>query len=237
MVQITWFGHAAFSVVGDDGFTVLIDPWLGNPKNSTEVKNADGLTRVDAILLTHGHFDHVGDTVEIAKKFSDAKIYCIFEIAAFLGGKGVAEGQLVGLNKGGEHKLAEGWRATLVNAVHSSGCGEGVSGGEAGGWIINEPSGNVIYHTGDTDLHSDMEIITKFHKPNIALACIGDHFTMGPKAAGFAFDNLLTSVKTVVPMHFGTFPLLTGTPEALKSFVTRTDLDVKPLEVGVATAF
>jgi L-ascorbate metabolism protein UlaG (beta-lactamase superfamily) len=208
-VELTWLGHAAVRLRLGDGTTILIDPWLeGNPACPEDQYTQE---KVDAIYLTHGHFDHVGSTVELAKA-SGAPVFSIHEISLYLGSKGVEN--VVGSNKGGMVEGPGGIRAFLTDAVHSSGISgdDGVvPGGEAGGWILDIPDGPTFYHAGDTTVFGDMALIEDIWSPDIAFLPIGGHFTMGPRLAATAGKML--GVETVVPIHYGTFPILKGRPE------------------------
>lgn len=218
---ITWLGHSTF-VVEHAGTRVLIDPWVqGNPACPDELKDVGDL---DVMLITHGHFDHISDAVEIVAAASPQTV-CIPETAHWLASKGVEN--VVDMNKGGTVEAA-GCRVHMVHAVHSCGITDGdriVYGGEAAGYVLELPGGYRIYHAGDTAVFSDMALIGKLLKPDLALLPIGDHYTMGPRSAAEAVR--LLGVKTVVPMHFGTFPVLTGTPDDLR----REASDVAGLEV------
>jgi L-ascorbate metabolism protein UlaG (beta-lactamase superfamily) len=235
-MKITWFGHAAF-MVEVDGFSCLLDPWLENPTLVHSHARPELPSSIDAIFVSHGHSDHVGNASDLAKKHH-ATIYCIHELTFHFRQKGVPNDQLVGMNIGGSIDLTKQGqhrvRASMVNAVHSSStCGvenDVFCGGSAAGWILELPNGHTIYHSGDTGLFGDMKIITDFYKPTVGLICIGDHYTMGPTAASFALDHLLTSIQWMIPMHYGTFPLLTGRPDQMK--VTRSNLKICPLEPG-----
>ncbi|KNC79884.1 hypothetical protein SARC_07738 [Sphaeroforma arctica JP610] len=230
-VTIQFLGHAAFSI-SVKGFVILIDPWLNNPKAPEGA--IDTLTKVDVILISHGHFDHVGDAAMLAKKFK-AQVYCIHEVSFYLKGEGVADEQIVGMNIGGTADLGNGCQATMTQAVHSGGCGSEHPlqvGGAAAGWVVHLPNGHRIYHSGDTDVFGDMKVISDLYSPDVALLSIGDHYTMGPRGAAYAINNLLKSVNIVVPMHFGTFPLLAGTPAELKKLVTSKTVNVCELKPG-----
>ncbi|MQB00100.1 MAG: metal-dependent hydrolase [Actinobacteria bacterium] len=221
--KLTWLGHAAFIVETDAGSRLLIDPWvMNNPMCPDDLKDPGDL---DAILITHAHFDHIGDAVELAKQKSPGDVVAIKETAGWLESKGVAN--TVGMNLGGTVEVA-GCKAHMVFAAHSCGIADGdqtIYGGSAAGYVLELEDGFRIYHAGDTAVFGDMQLIGRLLKPDVALLPIGDHFTMGPFSAAEAIR--LLGVKTVVPMHFGTFPLLTGTPDDLR----REASDIDGLEV------
>lgn len=213
-IKLTWLGHATFRVETPGGRHVIIDPWvMGNPKCPAPDKK---VKKADVLLCTHGHFDHIGDAVEIAKQHNPI-VVAIPELCHWLGGKGVK--QLAEMNKGGTQSVGD-IRVTMVHAVHSCGITDGdqvLYGGEACGYVIEFSNGIKIYHAGDTNVFSDMQIIHDLYAPDIALLPIGDHYTMSPREAAYACN--LLEPKTVVPMHFGTFPILTGTPGELQKLV------------------
>lgn len=218
--QLHWYGQSAFKLTTPSGKVLLIDPWLTNPVNPTGKADLAKLDRVDLILITHGHFDHVGDAAAIAQK-TKAKLVSTADLGQALVNYGGYPKDLVGLetqgNFGGELTLLNGdVKVAFIPAIHSSAVASDGSpaqfAGNPGGFLISVKNGPVIYHTGDTDLFQDMTLIPQFHKVNLMLACIGDHFTMGPTRAAEAVK--LVNPTIVVPMHFGTFPALTGTPDA-----------------------
>lgn len=218
--QLQWYGQSAFKLTTPSGQVLLIDPWITNPVNPTGKADLAKLDRVDLILITHGHFDHVGDAAAIAQK-TKAKLVSTADLGQALVNYGGYPKDLVGLetqgNFGGELTLLNGdVKAAFIPAIHSSAVASDGSpaqfAGNPGGFLISVKNGPVIYHTGDTDLFQDMTLIPQFHKVNLMLTCIGDHFTMGPTRAAEAVK--LVNPTIVVPMHFGTFPALTGTPDA-----------------------
>lgn len=227
-IELTWLGHAATRIRLGDGTTVLVDPWLqGNPA-CPEAEQTQ--SRVDAIYLTHGHFDHMGNTVDIAKT-TGCQVFAIHEIAVWLEGQGVEN--VVGCNKGGMVEGPGGIRAFMTDAVHSSGISgdQGiVPGGEAGGWILDVEGGPTLYHAGDTTVFGDMTLIKDIFSPDIAMLPIGGHYTMGAGIAARA--GRMLGVETVVPIHFGTFPILAGTPDELKDAASGA-FEVVAMEPGV----
>ena len=220
--KLTWLGHAAFKIETPSGKTILVDPWiLTNPMCPDKDKNFE---HIDTMLVTHGHFDHIADAVELGKKFKP-QVVGIYELCAWLESKGV--GGTNSMNKGGTQKIGD-IEVTMVNALHSCGIKDGdqiIYGGEACGYIIRLPGGLTIYHAGDTAVFGDMKIIADLYAPDLAMLPVGDHFTMGPREAALAIR--LLNVRHVIPMHFGTFPLLTGSPEQLRQ-LTR---DISGLEI------
>ncbi len=212
MAALTWLGHAAFLLESDERKAIYIDPFLThNPKTPEELKHPE---RVDIIAVTHGHGDHVGDTVALSQQFPDAQIVAQVELKGWLGAQGAkTDGQLPGLNKGGTQEIG-GVHFTLVNAFHSSSADDGSYTGESCGIVIRLEGGRAIYFAGDTCVFGDMALIARLHAPDLVVLPIGDHFTMGPREAALALE--LLGSPPCVPCHYGTFPVLTGTPEQLR---------------------
>ena len=218
--QLTWYGQAAFRLVTPTGKVILIDPWITNPLNPNGKQDLADLKKVDLILISHGHADHVGDAVEIAKR-TKAKLVTSFDQAQayvrYLGFPSDQVGYDSAGNVGGTLAFFDGEvKITLVNAIHGSTLTAKEKGGDvqypAGnpiGFVIAVRNGPTIYHTGDTDEFTDMQLL-KSMRITLMLACIGDHFTMGPERAADAVS--LVQPEKVAPMHYGTFPVLSGTP-------------------------
>ena len=207
---LTWLGHAAFRVDTAGGKRVYVDPFLtGNPKCPDNEREPE---RVDLIVLTHGHDDHVGDTVALAKRF-DCPVIAQVELRHWLARQGLSENMAEALNKGGTAE-AVGIKATLTNAYHSSSCADGTYAGEACGVVLTLEDDTRIYFAGDTCVFGDMQLIGRIYEPDLAVLPIGGHFTMDPREAAVALE--LLGVKRCVPSHYGTFPLLAGTPEQLR---------------------
>jgi L-ascorbate metabolism protein UlaG (beta-lactamase superfamily) len=225
---ITWLGHAATKIEAGDGTVVVIDPFLeGNPATPAGVATLD---RVDLMLISHGHGDNMGDAVQIAQTYQP-HIIAMVELCGYLSSKGAQD--CSGGNTGGTQEW-NGLRVTMVNAVHSSSIQDGdqtLFGGLAVGFVIRFSDGFTVYHAGDTDVYSSMEIIGRLYQPDVALLPIGSHYTMGPLEAAEAIR--LLGVKRVIPIHYGTFPLLWGTPEQLQQEAKDIpDLRLIPLKPG-----
>ena len=243
--QLTWYGQSAFKILTATGKVLLVDPWLTNPVFEKAKDELAALEHVDLILVTHGHSDHVGDAVEIGKR-TRAKLVATFDLsAAIVSALGypsdLADMETTG-HMGGTLTLFGGEVAvTFVPAWHGSAVSKEetappVYAGTPAGLVIALRDGPTIYHTGDTDLFSDMALVSRFHKIDTMLVCIGDHFTMGPARAAEAVR--LVNPREVIPMHYGTFPVLTGTPEAfegeLKKLKSRAKLRVMKIGETIA---
>jgi L-ascorbate metabolism protein UlaG (beta-lactamase superfamily) len=226
-LSITWFGHSTFLITTPGGKRIVTDPWLeGNPKCPPTMKK---IAAADLILVSHGHSDHTGDVVAVSRA-TKAPIVAVYELAHWFERKGL--GNLRGMNIGGTIAVA-GLRVTMVPAVHTSSVVEKdtiVYLGNPAGFVVRMENDQAFYFAGDTALFGDMRLIAEMHGPQIAFLPIGDHFTMGPEAASVAARVL--GVRQVVPMHYGTFPVLTGTPERLKQLVEPLGIDVLVLKPG-----
>jgi L-ascorbate metabolism protein UlaG (beta-lactamase superfamily) len=209
--SLTWLGHSAFRLDTPAGTRVYLDPWLtGNPRCPDSEREPE---RADLIALTHGHEDHVGDTVALHQRFG-CPVVAQVELRGWLASQGVAtDGMTHAINKGGSATIGD-VRLTLTDANHSSSSHDGTYLGEPCGIVFRIDGGPTVYFAGDTNVFGDMALIKRLYSPDVAVLPIGDHFTMGPEEAAVALE--LLDVARCVPCHYGTFPLLTGTPEALR---------------------
>jgi L-ascorbate metabolism protein UlaG (beta-lactamase superfamily) len=222
--RLTWFGHSAFRITTPGGKVVIVDPWVKT--NPACPENLKKIEKLDFLLITHGHFDHIADAVELAKKHKP-QVVAIYETTAWLESKGVENTH--GMNKGGTQRIGE-IEVTMVHAIHSCGISDGdkiIYGGEACGYIMGLPGGLTIYHAGDTAVFGDMKLIGELYSPDVAMLPIGDFYTMGPREAAHAIR--LLGVGHVIPMHFGTFPALTGRPDRLRELTQ----DIAGLEIHI----
>ena len=228
-LKITWLGHATVLIESAGGTTVLVDPWIEqNPKYPKSFKLP---SKIDFVLLTHGHGDHISDAAPVAKEHGST-VVAIYELAEYVAKQGVEK--TVGMNLGGTVEIGD-MTACMVDARHSSGAQDS-SGthyvGVAAGYVIAPRGGPVLYHAGDTTVFGDMRLIGELYKPEIAMLPIGGHFTMGPREAALAVKYL--GAKTILPLHWGTFPMLTGTPAELIKLV---DAGVKVVEWSPGDSF
>lgn len=225
-IEAYWLGHSAFKLTSPNGEDILIDPFLS--QNSYTPEEWQKPEEVDYILLTHGHEDHVGDTIDIAQR-TGCTVACIVELGELLKNEGLDEDQLVQFNKGGTVQFDD-FNVTLTSANHSSSFG-GEYAGDPGGLVLHFEDDITIYHLGDTNIFADLQLYGQLYDPDIAFVPMGDHFTMGPEEAAHATNML--EVDYAVPIHYGTFPVLTGKPEDFKSAVTNlTDTEVLIPEAG-----
>ncbi len=217
-VSVTWLGHAAFRIDGG-GKRIYIDPWLSNPKCPSGERNPE---QVDLIALTHGHDDHVGETVELAQRFG-CPVVAVVELRGWLSGQGLPEEGAHAANKGGTVDV-DGVTITFTDAKHSSSAfedGQFVYLGEPAGLVVGV-DGARLYFAGDTCVFGDMQLIGRIYQPDVAILPIGDHYTMGPREAAVALE--LLGVGRCIPCHYGTFPLLRGTPDELRRLASGAEI-------------
>ena len=248
-VEVLWLGHSAFRITSTTGKVIVIDPLVAkNPRVPAKYKDMKALGKVDLILVTHGHGDHVNDLPELAK-MTGATVVANWELLNNLVALGLLDGsKTIAMNKGGTvTPLGPGIKVHMVAAEHSS-SGDlqflkpdttGVrhfDGGAAVGYVVEFENGFRIYHTGDTDVFGDMALISKFYKPDLALVCIGGHFTMDPERAAYAVRELIRP-KQVIPMHYGTYPVINRTPAEFKAALGNAPIKVLDVKPGEAVKF
>ena len=248
-VEVLWLGHSTFRITSTTGKVIVIDPLLKrNPKTPAKYKDLKALGKVDLILVTHGHGDHVSDLPELAK-MTGATVVINFELGNNLVGLGILDGsKTIAMNKGGTvAPLGAGIKVHMVPAEHSSSVDLVVlkpeatgmrqfGGGVSVGYVLEFENGFKIYHSGDTDVFGDMALISKFYKPDLALVCIGGHFTMDPERAAYAMRELIRP-KQVIPMHYGTYPVINRTPAEFKAALGNAPIKVLDLKPGEAVKF
>lgn len=234
--ELQWFGQSAFKLTTQSGKVIVIDPFLlKNPKTPDNLKDLKKLGKVDLILVTHGHFDHTADVQELAR-MTGAKVGMNADMGNVFVSLGlVPKEQMLGWNKSGTvTPIGDSIQITMVRAEHSSTVAHGDNvhaGGEPVGYVIELENGFKIYHSGDTGVFGDMKMIGEYYKPDLALVSIGGWYTMGPKEAAYAMDKLMKP-KMVIPMHYGTFPPLKGTPKELTDALGHSRIKVKVMTPG-----
>ncbi len=227
-VSVTWLGHASFRLDSPEGKRIYVDPFLnGNPKCPESELEPE---RVDVIAITHGHGDHVGDAVALSKKFSPEMV-ALLELNTWLGQQG-AQAPDMGPNKGGTVE-AGGVKFTLVNAFHSSATDDLTYLGECAGLVLTFSNGTSIYFAGDTCVFGDMQLIGRIYSPDVAVLPIGGYFTMDPREAGVALE--LLGSKRCIPCHYGTWPVLAGTPDELRQHAP-AGIEIVDLQPGETTS-
>ena len=216
-VSLTWLGHATFRFDTPGGSRIYVDPWLANPRcPETETEPE----RIDAALLTHGHGDHSSGTADLAKRFG-CPVYAQVELREWLARQGVEDDGSQAFNKGGTVEVAD-VRATMTHGNHSSSTDDGTYAGESTGFVVAADGAPTLYFAGDTNVFSDMQLIGRIYEPDVAILPIGDHFTMGPREAAVALE--LLGSRRCVPAHYGTFPLLRGTPDELRALAPNVEV-------------
>jgi L-ascorbate metabolism protein UlaG (beta-lactamase superfamily) len=221
MASLTWLGHSSFRLDTADGKRIYVDPWLSGPTTPDSERNPE---RADAIAVTHGHGDHASDVPKLQQALG-CPVLGMVELMSWYGANGIDDEQLLAFNKGGTVEVA-GLQFTMTNAFHSSSTPDGGYAGEPAGFVVSADDAR-IYFAGDTTVFGDMQLIARLYSPTVAVLPIGDHFTMGPKEAALALE--LLGNPRCVPCHWGTFPLLTGTPAAVSAL---TSAEVESIQPG-----
>lgn len=248
-VEVMWLGHATFRITTTTGKVIVIDPFLKkNPRAPFKYKDLTAIGKVDLILVTHGHQDHIADLPELAT-LSGAMVVGNYELIGNLVGLGLLDGsKVIAMNKGGTvAPLGPGIKVRMVHAEHSSSedvaslkpdaqGARHISGGAAVGYVIELENGFRIYDTGDTDVFGDMALINRFFKPDLALVCIGGHYTMDPEHAAYAMSELVRP-KMVIPTHYGTLPVINRTPAEFKAALGNAPIRVIEIKPGEAIKF
>lgn len=251
-IEVLWLGHATTRITSASGKVIIIDPFLRqNPKTPAKYRELKALGKVDLILVTHGHADHIRDLKELAI-LTNAKVVANYDFVLNLISLGVLDSdQMIGMNKGGTvSPLGRGIKVHMVPAEHSSTMDLSVTGkniagleglraiygGPSVGYVVELETGFKIYHSGDTDVFPGMVLIQEFYRPDLALICIGGHFTMGPKGAAYALSRLIKP-KQVIPIHYGTFPVINRTPDELIEALGDSSIEVLKLAPGQTAKF
>ena len=220
MASLTWLGHGSWKLDTQEGKRLYVDPWLDAPTTPEAEKDPD---RADVIALTHGHGDHASTTVQLQQKLG-CPVVGMVELMGWLAANGADEAKVIGFNKGGTVEVA-GIRITMTHALHSSSAPDGSYAGDPAGFVVFADDQRV-YFAGDTGVFSDMQLIARLYEPTVAVLPIGDHYTMSPKEAALALE--LLGNPRCVPGHWGTFPLLTGTPQELAGLTSAQVEQVQP---------
>jgi L-ascorbate metabolism protein UlaG (beta-lactamase superfamily) len=251
-VELLWLGHSTTRIISTTGKVIVIDPFLTkNPMTPEKYRDLKALGKVDLILVTHGHSDHTKDLSELAQ-LTGATVVANWELANNLGALGVIDAsKTIGMNKSGTvAPLGRGIKIHMVPAEHSSSADlfafklrnrgskepRHLEGGAAVGYVVELENGFKIYHSGDTGVFGDMALINKFYTPDLALVCIGGHFTMGPEGAAYAVRELIKP-KQVIPIHYGTYPVINRTPAEFKAALGDTPIEVLDVKPGQAVKF
>ena len=250
-VEVLWLGHATVRFISVEGKVILIDPFLKkNPKTPARYRDLKALGKVDLILITHGHGDHIRDLKELAD-LSGATVVAPYGFILNMVSLGVLDGEKsIGMNKGGTvSPIGRGIKVHMVPAEHGSNVDFGMpglklepnapragEGGPAVGYVVEFENGFSVYHSGDTAVFSDMALIREFYKPDLAMVCIGGHFTMDPEGAAYAIKNFIKP-KQVIPIHYGTFPVINRTPAEFQKALGDSPVEVLDVEPGQAVKF
>lgn len=254
-IEVLWLGHGTVRFTSDTGKVIIVDPFLKkNPSTPDKYKDLTEIGNVDLIVVTHGHIDHTDDLEELAR-LNDAIVVANYELANQLAAIGAVEkSKIVAMNKGGTvAPLGRGIKVHMVPAEHSSSLDlwvfgshlsnamdiearQYLEGGVSVGYVIEFENGFTVYVSGDTGVFGDMKLINEFYSPDLALVCIGGHFTMGPEGAAYAVRELIKP-KRVIPIHYGTYPIINRTPIELKSALGDAHIEVLAIEPGEAVKF
>ncbi len=250
-VEVLWLGHATVRITSVEGKVIVIDPFLKkNPKTPVQYRDLNALGKVDLILVTHGHSDHIGDLQELAR-LTGATVVANWEFSLNIISLGLLDAdKVIAMNKGGTvTPIGRGIKIHMVPAEHSSainlettdlewepGSPSQLFTGAAVGYVVELENGFKIYHTGDTGVFGDMALINTFYAPDLALVCIGGYFTMDPEGAAYAVRELIKP-KQVIPIHYGTFPVINRTPAEFKKALGDSPIEVLDVNPGQVVKF